>query len=83
MADIGVGTGYIARRIAPKIGETGTIYGVDIQQEMLDLLDEKMAAAGITNVKGVLGTITDPKFAAGIRRRGDYGGCLSRVFASV
>ncbi len=61
VADIGVGTGYIARRIAPKIGETGTIYGVDIQQEMLDLLDEKMAAAGITNVKGVLGTITDPK----------------------
>ena len=61
VADIGVGTGYIARRIAPKIGETGTIYGVDIQQEMLDLLDEKMAAVGITNVKGVLGTITDPK----------------------
>ena len=61
VADIGIGTGYIARRISPKIGETGTIYGVDIQQEMLDLLAEKMAAAGITNVKGVLGTITDPK----------------------
>jgi len=61
VADIGVGTGYIARRISPKIGETGTIYGVDIQQEMLDLLAEKMSEVGITNVKGVLGTITDPK----------------------
>ena len=61
VADIGVGTGYIARRISPKIGETGTVYGVDIQQEMLDLLAEKMAEVGITNVKGVLGTITDPK----------------------
>ena len=61
VADIGVGTGYIARRISPKIGETGTIYGVEIQQEMLDLLDEKMTEAGITNVKGILGTITDPK----------------------
>ena len=61
VADIGVGTGYIARRISPKIGETGTLYGVDIQQEMLDLLAEKMAELGITNVKGVLGTITDPK----------------------
>jgi len=61
VADIGVGTGYIARRISPKIGETGTIYGVDIQQEMLDLLAEKMSVVGITNVKGVLGTITDPK----------------------
>lgn len=61
VADIGVGTGYIARRISPKIGDTGTIYGVDIQPEMLELLDEKMAEAGISNVKGVLGTITDPK----------------------
>ncbi|MDE0012312.1 MAG: class I SAM-dependent methyltransferase [Candidatus Poribacteria bacterium] len=61
VADIGVGTGYIARRIAPKIGDTGTIYGVDIQPEMLELLAEKMTEAGITNVKGVLGTITDPK----------------------
>ena len=61
VADIGVGTGYIARRISPKIGETGTLYGVDIQQEMLDLLAEKMSEVGITNVKGVLGTITDPK----------------------
>ena len=61
VADIGIGTGYIARKISPKIGETGTIYGVEIQQEMLDILAEKMAAEGITNIKGVLGTITDPK----------------------
>ena len=61
VADIGVGTGYIARRISPKIGDTGTIYGVEIQQEMLDILAVKMAEEGITNIKGVLGTITDPK----------------------
>ena len=61
VADIGIGTGYIARRISPKVGKTGTIYGVEIQQEMLDILAEKMAEAGITNIKGILGTITNPK----------------------
>ncbi len=61
VADIGIGTGYIARRISPKIGATGTVYGVEIQQEMLDILAEKMAEEGITNIKGILGTITDPK----------------------
>jgi len=61
VADIGVGTGYIAQRIAPKIGETGTLHGIDIQQEMLDILQQKMSQAGITNVTGILGTITDPK----------------------
>lgn len=61
VADIGIGTGYIARRISPEIGDTGRIYGVEIQQEMLDILDVKMKEAGITNVKGILGTIEDPK----------------------
>ena len=61
VADIGVGTGYIARRISPKIGNTGVVYGVEIQQEMLDILAAKMDEEGITNIKGVLGTITDPK----------------------
>ena len=61
VTDIGIGTGYIARRISPVIGKTGTIYGVEIQQEMLDILAKKMAEEGITNIKGVLGTITDPK----------------------
>ena len=61
VADIGVGTGYIARRISRKIGKTGIVYGVEIQQEMLDILAEKMAEEGITNIKGILGTITDPK----------------------
>lgn len=61
VADIGIGTGYIARRISPEIGDTGLIYGVEIQQEMLDILDVKMTEAGITNVKGILGTIEDPK----------------------
>ena len=61
VADIGVGTGYIARRMAKVIGDKGTVFGVDIQPEMLALLEKKMKAAGINNVKGALGTITDPK----------------------
>ncbi len=61
VADIGVGTGYIARRISPKVGNTGIVYGVEIQQEMLDILAEKLVEEGITNIKGVLGTITDPR----------------------
>ena len=63
VADIGVGTGYIARRISKVIGSKGTIFGVDIQPEMLALLDKKMKAAGVNNVKGVMGTISDPKLA--------------------
>src|SRR2546426_141066 len=64
VADIGAGTGYYSWRMAKLVGDQGLVYAVDIQQEMLDLLAKKMAERKITNVKGVLGTLTDPKLPA-------------------
>lgn len=61
VADIGAGSGYFTRRIAPLIGPEGKVYAVDIQQEMLDILVEKMEKKGFQNVVPVLGTIDDPK----------------------
>jgi ubiquinone/menaquinone biosynthesis C-methylase UbiE len=61
VADIGAGTGYFSRRLAKSAGPRGVILAVDIQPEMLDLLTNQMAALSITNVRPVLGTITDPK----------------------
>ena len=61
VADLGAGTGYYTRRLAKAVGEKGAVYAVEIQQEMLDLLTNKLAGENIHNVKPVLGTITDPK----------------------
>ncbi len=65
VADIGCGSGYISRKIAKKIAPGGTVYGVDIQQEMLDLLAKRMAMFRIDNVKPIMGAETDPKVPAG------------------
>ncbi len=62
VADIGCGTGYYSFRMAPAVA---TVLGVEIQQEMLDLLMTKAKTTSVTNVKPVLGTITDPKLPAG------------------
>ena len=61
VADIGAGTGYYTRRLAKSVGDKGKVYAVEIQQEMLDLLTNKMAELNIRNVQPVLGTVTDPK----------------------
>ncbi len=65
VADVGVGTGYHAFRMSPLVGAKGKVLGVDIQQEMLDLLADKAKELGITNVEGVLGTESDPKLPEG------------------
>ncbi len=61
VADIGCGTGYFAERMARKVGPDGVVYGVDIQQEMLDLMQRKMRLKQIKNVKSILGAEADPK----------------------
>jgi ubiquinone/menaquinone biosynthesis C-methylase UbiE len=66
VADIGAGTGYHVRRIAPKIAPAGRVYAVDIQPEMLTLLTNSLAELKITNVVPVLGTISDPKLPANV-----------------
>jgi ubiquinone/menaquinone biosynthesis C-methylase UbiE len=64
VADIGAGTGYHSWRMAEKIGSKGKVYAVDIQPEMLSLLATNMVRRGLTNVIGVLGTLTDPTLPA-------------------
>lgn len=65
VADIGAGTGYFSWRLAKAVGGSGLVYGVDIQQEMLDLFSRKMAERRVTNAKPVLGSVTDVRLPAG------------------
>lgn len=61
VADIGAGSGYYSSRIAERVGAEGTVYAVDVQPEMIELLEKNMTERGAINVKAVLGTTTDPK----------------------
>jgi len=61
VADIGAGSGYYSFKFSPIVGQTGKIYAVDIQQEMLDILSKKMKARKVTNIVPHLGEEKDPK----------------------
>jgi ubiquinone/menaquinone biosynthesis C-methylase UbiE len=63
-ADIGAGTGYLSWRMAKKVGDTGRVDCVEIQQEMLDLLAKNMAEHYTTNFHNILGTVTDTRLPA-------------------
>lgn len=65
VADLGCGTGWFARRMARAVAPRGTVYAVDIQPEMLDLVSGYIAAEGVSGVVAVLGTETDPRLPPG------------------
>jgi protein-L-isoaspartate O-methyltransferase len=66
VADIGAGSGYFSWRMARKVGDTGTVYAVEIQQEMLDILMANMKRRRVGDiVQPVLGTVQDPKLPEG------------------
>jgi len=65
VADIGAGSGFFTRRMARLVAPTGTVYAVDIQPEMLEILQGYVEEEGITGVVPVLGEFDDPKLPEG------------------
>ncbi len=63
VADVGAGTGYYSRRIAPLVGPTGKVYAVETQPEMIKMLDAASKSAGLGNVEVVLGAVDNVKLA--------------------
>ena len=65
VADIGAGNGYFSLRLADRVGPKGKVYAVEIQPEMLDLLKNRAARAGVHNIVPVLGKAFDPGLPPG------------------
>ena len=57
--DLGSGGGIDVLLSAKRVGPTGTAYGLDMTDEMLELANENKAAAGVTNVEFLKGFIEE------------------------
>jgi precorrin-6B methylase 2 len=60
VADLGAGSGYFTFRMAPKVGETGRVLAVEVQEAMLSTLRARAATLKATNVEVVQGSEVDP-----------------------
>jgi ubiquinone/menaquinone biosynthesis C-methylase UbiE len=60
VADIGSGSGYFTLRVAAHVGETGRVYGVDVDPEMVQHLNRRVRDAGVRNVQVILADPDDP-----------------------
>jgi ubiquinone/menaquinone biosynthesis C-methylase UbiE len=65
VADLGAGSGYFTFRMAPKVGETGKVLAVDVQDDMLQTLKQRATTKKITNVQVIKASETDPHLPTG------------------
>ena len=63
VADIGAGSGYFTRRMAPPIKPDGVVFATDIQPEMLEYLGTSLLLEGIENVTPILGRVDNTGLA--------------------
>jgi len=63
--DLGCGNGFHTLRMAERVGATGRVYAVDIQEPMLAMLRRRYSARGLDNIEPVLATVSDPRIPAG------------------
>ncbi len=64
VADIGAGTGYLSRRMAPVVGAAGKVIAVDVQPEMLRILQALVQKSGLAQIEPRLGAEDNVKLPA-------------------
>jgi ubiquinone/menaquinone biosynthesis C-methylase UbiE len=65
VADLGCGTGYLARRMARRVAPEGKVYCVDIQPRMLELMRRLAPESAYPNLVPVLAEEDDPRLPEG------------------
>jgi cyclopropane fatty-acyl-phospholipid synthase-like methyltransferase len=60
VADIGSGSGYFTLRLAAHVGDSGRVYGVDVDPEMVRHLNRRVRDAALRSVHVLLADPDDP-----------------------
>ena len=63
VADIGAGPGFFSLRAARRVGPTGKVLAVDVQQEMIDGLQRMASQFAPGNIVPILGDVDNPRLA--------------------
>jgi ubiquinone/menaquinone biosynthesis C-methylase UbiE len=66
VADLGAGGGWFTIRLARRVGPNGIVYAQDIQPQMIEATNRRAQQEGVTNVRTILGTPTDPRLPGGL-----------------
>ena len=61
VADIGAGSGFYTERLAKRVGQSGRVFAVDVDEQSIGRLQQLVAAQALSNVELILGKPEDPR----------------------
>lgn len=64
VADIGAGGGYFTFRFADAVKPSGTVYAVDVDDDLQAYIAGEARRRGITNIETIRGDVNDPQLPA-------------------
>ncbi|HEY8188627.1 MAG TPA: class I SAM-dependent methyltransferase [Pyrinomonadaceae bacterium] len=64
VADIGAGSGWFTVRAARRVGNSGTVYAVDINRDYLTYIENRSKRENLANIRVILGRGDDPLLPA-------------------
>ena len=64
VADIGAGSGWFTVRAAKRVGDSGTVYAVDINPDAIRYIESRIRKENLRNVKPILGKPDNPLLPA-------------------
>jgi predicted methyltransferase len=64
VADIGAGSGWFTVRAARRVGESGTVYAVEINADYLKYIEKRAKDEKLPNIRTILGKEDDPLLPA-------------------
>ena len=65
VADLGAGSGPFIPALAKAVAPQGRVYAVEVDKAFFPHIEAKAKAAGVSNLRVVLGEFTDPKLPSG------------------
>lgn len=60
IADIGAGSGYFSVILSKRVGDSGRIYAVDIENGMIEYIEKRAKRERLNNIKTILSKLDDP-----------------------
>lgn len=65
VADIGAGSGWFTVRAARRVGKSGAVYAVEINDAYIRYIEKRAAAEKLSNIRTVKGTSDNPRLTKG------------------